>query len=1386
MKIRSLKRTISFLFALALMLALLPTLTAIPAAATGYDRGYAGGMGGDGYIRAYGVDVSEHQGIGFNFQNLKNNGYSFVILRCGFVSRKDYRFEEYYAAAKAAGLDVGAYFYSYATTASDASYEADRCLSYIAGKTFEYPVYFDFEDPSACSYNGNTAYGICTTFLDKIAAAGYLAGLYGYASWMDPNYGAWVPTSSICSRYECWMANYYDNTPTNVKSAGYPWTYGMYQYTSSNYIGGVGPLDTNVCYKDYPTIVKTYGFNGYSPVSAGIPDGTYTIGMHEDSAYKVDIYSQSTDNGVKAHAWSQNYVNSQKFVFQKDGADTYTICNVNSGKYLEVAYGGANGEYKVTQCHYTGADAQRWYLAKQGDGSYSLINKATGKYMDLSGGSVANGTDIQTWASNGSAAQKFWLTPVDTLMDGVYTVRCAADASWGWDISGYSMDSGANLQVWNSQHKFVIQHGEDGYYTIRALGSGKNLDVSDGKADDGTNIIQYDANSKDNQKWLIIPNTDGTYSFVSKCNGKYIDQNGGGNPYNGQNIACWTGNGTSAQKWTLQLQSELGNGTCWIGNQANPTYRLEIASRSTDNGANLLLYRAHGAASQQFTFTRQSDGLYTITNVNSDKQLDVAGGGKGGGTNIQQWSGTSANQKWSVIPNTDGSYSFVSAANNLYMDLSNNTLSNNSNIQCWRGNGSSAQRWVLHQTGTALKDGIYHINSGVDAGLRADVAGRSLDSGATIHGWAAHDAESQKYQVTAIGDGFYSIMSVNSGKYFDVKGGGSENGTDLQQYDWNDSDAQKWLILKNLDGTYSLFARCSGMAIDLSNAGTSNGTNIQLWTYHAAANAQKWTFTSTTHTHNYITSVVKHTNTTQGYTLHACACGSSWKDNYVDADPIAPAVTNVKITEVSPNGYRVTCDVSDNMGVAAVKFPTWTEADGQDDLIWHVGTVSKGTATFYVKVSDHKNETGNYITHIYAYDEAGNSTCVPTSATVPADTQAPTISDVEITEVTADGYRVTCKISDNVGVTAVKFPTWTEADGQDDLIWHVGTVSNGTATFYVKVSDHKTRFGQYITHIYAYDAQDNYSCTAVSVTVPARDATAAMTGTLPSGIYSIGSSANKNFVLDVDSQSMDNGANIHMWVAHGGESQMWVITSLNNGYYNIRNLRSGKYLDAIGSGTSQGTNVDQWAGGTYDNQLWQVVVNSNGTYTFINKCNGLALDMSDGGDPKNGTNVQMWGRNATTAQQWYLTPQKVLTDGTYKLGNSADSNMQIEVGGEDKSVNGANISIWSSHDGDCQKIRITANSDGTYTLTFVNSGKVMDADGYGTANGTNVIQQESHGGDNQKWLAIRNTDGTYTFINRCNGLALDMTGGGTPCNGQNIQCWQANDSTAQKWVLQAA
>ena len=249
-------------------------------AATGYDRGYNQSMAGTGKVVAEGLDISEHQ-AGINLQKIKDAGFDYVIIRAGVKlnagsNRKDYNFEDFYAQARKVGLDVGTYYYSQAKSVSEAKEEANCFLQYIKGKTFEYPVYLDFESSSvrdAIGSSSSKATEICYAFMDTMRDAGYLVGLYGYASWFDPGYSGWMASSldnNIGKKYEFWMANYFNNMlPENTKTQNYKNKYGMYQYTSSKTISGwSGKLDHNVCYKDYPAIVKQYGFNGYEPGGA--------------------------------------------------------------------------------------------------------------------------------------------------------------------------------------------------------------------------------------------------------------------------------------------------------------------------------------------------------------------------------------------------------------------------------------------------------------------------------------------------------------------------------------------------------------------------------------------------------------------------------------------------------------------------------------------------------------------------------------------------------------------------------------------------------------------------------------------------------------------------------------------------------------------------------------------------------------------------------------------------------------------------------------------------------------------------------------------------------------------------------------------------------------
>ena len=109
----------------------------------------------------------------------------------------------------------------------------------------------------------------------------------------------------------------------------------------------------------------------------------------------------------------------------------------------------------------------------------------------------------------------------------------------------------------------------------------------------------------------------------------------------------------------------------------------------------------------------------------------------------------------------------------------------------------------------------------------------------------------------------------------------------------------------------------------------------------------------------------------------------------ITKDSTKPTISDVKVTNVSAEGYTVSCTVKDNVAVDRVQFPTWTSYAGQDDLLkdWQTnakakGTISGNTVTFNVKNTDHNGEIGTYITDIYAYDKAGNVASIRSSVTL--------------------------------------------------------------------------------------------------------------------------------------------------------------------------------------------------------------------------------------------------------------------------------------------------------------------------------------------------------------------------------------------------------------------
>ncbi|WP_371374214.1 GH25 family lysozyme [Sporomusa aerivorans] len=175
-----------------------------------------------------GIDVSKHNGM-VDWQTVAAAGIEFVIIRCSYgLQSRDEMFSRNAAEAKAAGLKVGAYHYSYALSVADAIQEAANCREAIEciGQKLELPVFFDMEDADGYKERKGFAFepaeitGMCKAFVDNI---GLDCGVYASYSWLT-DYIDW--RSIGCA---VWNAQW--GRSDDIR--GYMW-----QYTDSLEIGG--------------------------------------------------------------------------------------------------------------------------------------------------------------------------------------------------------------------------------------------------------------------------------------------------------------------------------------------------------------------------------------------------------------------------------------------------------------------------------------------------------------------------------------------------------------------------------------------------------------------------------------------------------------------------------------------------------------------------------------------------------------------------------------------------------------------------------------------------------------------------------------------------------------------------------------------------------------------------------------------------------------------------------------------------------------------------------------------------------------------------------------------------------------------------------------------
>ena len=207
------------------------------------------------------IDISKYQTT-VDYQAVKDAGVDGVIIRCGITywgaqnMGIDPLFLTHYDGFRAVGMPIGAYYYSAADTVEVAKKEAEFVKTLLAGKQFEFPVYYDVENEQRMGkLSKEMLTAIVETFCESLEEAGYFVGVYANTNYFVNK----LDHARLAAKYTIWLADYRGNNANKTLKRD------MWQYTSTGKVKGVaGDVDVNECYRDFPPIIKGAGLNGFS------------------------------------------------------------------------------------------------------------------------------------------------------------------------------------------------------------------------------------------------------------------------------------------------------------------------------------------------------------------------------------------------------------------------------------------------------------------------------------------------------------------------------------------------------------------------------------------------------------------------------------------------------------------------------------------------------------------------------------------------------------------------------------------------------------------------------------------------------------------------------------------------------------------------------------------------------------------------------------------------------------------------------------------------------------------------------------------------------------------------------------------------------------------
>ena len=518
-----------------------------------------------------------------------------------------------------------------------------------------------------------------------------------------------------------------------------------------------------------------------------IEDGIYSIKTALNENYAFDIYNNSIENGANLELWIKRNASNQKFEVKYLDNGFYSISSINSKKLLEVEGNKKKLGTNVSQYKNTGENNQKWIIKNVGKDEYNIISASSGLYIDIPNSEAKAGTNVHVWAGNGGKNQIFKFekqtiikSEKKIVSEGIHLIKSATDDNKVFDVAGNSIDNGGNIGLWfnrsSPNQKFNLKYTGDGYYSIEAIHSGKYIDIENSYSKNGANIIQYENNNLDSQQWVIRECEEGYYNIISKIDGLYLT-------VESDNICLKNNSNSDNQKFKFENPTPIKGGqTISDGNYVispylNDNYFWDIPNASKQNGAILEIWQKKYTNNQVFKVKYIEDGYYTITSINSEKNIEVKNGQMKVGTNLQQGNPKQSDeQQWIIKEDGNGYYYIISKYNELYVELCDGKTLNGNILQLSIFEDKDKQKFKF----TDLKDFIKLSNgtygySGIK--IEGDPNGSNLKyykfgSGTNVlfATFAVHGFEDKwnndGTELVKIAAGFWN--NLKTGNYYDI------------------------------------------------------------------------------------------------------------------------------------------------------------------------------------------------------------------------------------------------------------------------------------------------------------------------------------------------------------------------------------------------------------------------------------------------------------------------------------------------------------------------------------------------------------------------------------------------------------------------------------------